>query len=410
MSFRLSLTGDILAYRSLIKRSLKDPSSFYRVFEKIGPLLNSYDYVIGNLEMPFGGELAGYTAMDMSFNTPDSFAYVLKDSGFDMLTTANNHCLDRGIPGLIRTLDVLDNIGIEHTGTFRSIEEDHFYIKEVEGVKIGVIAYTYGTNPNVNGILVDDSNSFYVNLTKAQDSPYRRSPFKQWLLDNVIYNLPRSLQDKVHPIYPNHNYQDCVSSDEIDNPSNQPFIRRLVETIERAKRKADILIFSLHAGGQYNSYVGDYTRYLINLLKKTPIDVLIVNHPHCVLESNWSDKFVACSLGNFTFTPQEGYFIDGVYADYGIIINFDVDSRKKSIDSVSFTTIKNTVEDGIPRVTTVYDLFHELKTDKERSILVNDNSAVINRFLGTDNLRYDLSIEYDYRLLISKNFRYSSMG
>lgn len=81
------------------------------------------------------------------FNCPDELARDLKQSGFQLLTTANNHCLDGGPKGLVRTLDVLDQYQLDHTGTFRNkLEAQLPYIKMVKGIRIGVLAYTYGTN------------------------------------------------------------------------------------------------------------------------------------------------------------------------------------------------------------------------------------------------------------------------
>lgn len=62
-----------------------------------------------------------------SFNTPDRFVCSMKSAGIDYVSTANNHCLDRGTEGLIRTLDLLDQYGIKHFGTYRSKEERTSY-------------------------------------------------------------------------------------------------------------------------------------------------------------------------------------------------------------------------------------------------------------------------------------------
>ncbi len=65
-----------------------------------------------------------------TFNTPDSFASALTDAGIDVVTTANNHSLDRRFYGLSRTLDILDREGLKHTGTFRTPEEDRILMLE----------------------------------------------------------------------------------------------------------------------------------------------------------------------------------------------------------------------------------------------------------------------------------------
>ena len=104
------------------------------------------DYAVVNLECPLGGApYSGYPA----FSAPDAFARRLHDSGFDLLLTANNHCLDRRDAGLCRTIATLDAMDIPHTGTFLSPKhrsEVSPLIIEVKGLRIAMLSYTYGTN------------------------------------------------------------------------------------------------------------------------------------------------------------------------------------------------------------------------------------------------------------------------
>lgn len=85
------------------------------------PWVEQADLAVANLETTFSGgpNYSGYPA----FNTPDALGYALKDMGFDLLSTTNNHSLDKGYSGLSRTLDVLDEIGLPHVGTYRTQEE-----------------------------------------------------------------------------------------------------------------------------------------------------------------------------------------------------------------------------------------------------------------------------------------------
>ena len=73
--------------------------------------LIKYDYVIANLETPIAGEDLQYTKELYSFNSPVQFAEALKMTGVHCVTTANNHCLDRGIDGLKKTVDNLELLG-----------------------------------------------------------------------------------------------------------------------------------------------------------------------------------------------------------------------------------------------------------------------------------------------------------
>lgn len=401
---RITFTGDLLAYHNLIKKSrTKNGYDFSNVFKRVKKLFDSSDYVIGNLEMPLCDNKKGpFTKMDMLFNTPHEFARDAKKYGFDMFTTANNHCMDFGIEGLVNTIDILDSYGIDHTGTFKSPDEPRFLIKSVNGIKIAFLSYTYSTNPNVNGYEINTNNDFYVNLTRKQDAPIKRSFLKNNALE-FFYRLPLKLQNKIHPIYPNHSYLDCVSDEVINNLENYQYIERIRNTIGVAKQESDLVVFCLHSGGQYNSSIGAYTDYLIKDISNYGVDILITNHPHCVLHSKFiNNQFVSYSLGNFCFTPKEGYYIDGVFCDYGIVLHFDIEDHTGSIQQVKFNVIKNIrANDGTEFVISTHELYDNLISKKQKEQLVLDNGAVISRFMGK-KIETNISHEYDYLKLMKK--------
>lgn len=117
-------------------------------FTLIAPTIQAADYAVVNLEVPLGGGKGGYTGFPC-FSAPDSFAGALKDAGFDLFLTANNHTLDRSDYGLRRTIQVLDSLKVDHTGTFTDAAERTRLvplIKNVNGIKIAFLNYTYGTN------------------------------------------------------------------------------------------------------------------------------------------------------------------------------------------------------------------------------------------------------------------------
>ena len=123
-------------------------------FRYIKDYIRSADLAILNLEVPLAGKpYSGYP----QFSAPDALAEAAKEAGFDVMTTANNHCMDRGKKGLERTLRALDSLGIPHLGTYRTRTERNTtqpLLLEVNGLKIALLTYTYGTN----GILVQDPN------------------------------------------------------------------------------------------------------------------------------------------------------------------------------------------------------------------------------------------------------------
>lgn len=116
-------------------------------FRLIAPTITEADYAVVNLEVPLGGgpRYSGYPC----FSAPDSYAQALKDAGFDMFLTANNHCLDSGDRAARRTLTALDSLGIDHIGTFHdAAQRDTLapFIKDIHGIRFGFLNYTYGTN------------------------------------------------------------------------------------------------------------------------------------------------------------------------------------------------------------------------------------------------------------------------
>lgn len=116
--------------------------------------------LFGNLETTFAGASRGYSGYP-TFNSPSELGVAVKNIGIDILSTANNHCMDKGATGVVSTLDTLDEIGIDHIGTNRSKEEqDTVLVKEVNGIKIAFLSFTYGTN----GIPVPAGKEYLVNL------------------------------------------------------------------------------------------------------------------------------------------------------------------------------------------------------------------------------------------------------
>lgn len=115
-------------------------------FTLVTPQIEAADIAVCNFETTLGGApYSGYP----QFCSPDEYAQAIRDAGFEIFLTANNHCLDRRSKGLIRTLDVLDSLGIKHLGTYRNrAERDSLYpyIIERGSMRIALLNYTYDTN------------------------------------------------------------------------------------------------------------------------------------------------------------------------------------------------------------------------------------------------------------------------
>lgn len=142
-SIVVAAVGDVLLDGPLHRQGADDEQGFGAVWEPVAPLLRDADVAYANLEGPLGG---GATAGFPRFNHPDRLADDLVALGVDVVSTANNHSLDRGRGGLVRTLDRLDAAGLQHTGTRRTKAERWFTIVERGGWRIAFVACTFAAN------------------------------------------------------------------------------------------------------------------------------------------------------------------------------------------------------------------------------------------------------------------------
>ena len=155
-AIKLAYVGDLLLLKDQVTSAYDETTGTYdfsRVYEYAAPYLQAADLAIGIYEGPSAGAEKGYSTSNFGdgikiyLNYPDEFAQAAKDAGIDLVSTANNHLLDMDLEGALRTLDVLDEVGLLHTGSYRNQEEkDEVMIVEVEGVKIAVLSYLKSIN------------------------------------------------------------------------------------------------------------------------------------------------------------------------------------------------------------------------------------------------------------------------
>ncbi len=289
ITFSLAAIGDVMCHNTQYMdayNSSTDSYDFSYVFEDIQTYIQSADISIGSLETTFSGKDRGYSNYP-TFNSPEQLAYDLSEMGLDVLSTAGNHALDKGFSGLSNTLDVLDNANISHSGTYRTQEDrDSVLIKDVNGVKVAVLSYTYGTN----GIPVPSDKEFCVNLI-----------------------------DK-----------DLIKKD-IENAKSQ---------------NADVIISCMHWGIEYQTTPNDEQEDLADFLFKNGVDIILGNHPHVLqpmekrsvtlADGTAEDCFVVYALGNFICDQNSENTRNS------IILNLDITKNpdgKISIDKVDYVPI-----------------------------------------------------------------------
>ena len=295
ITFTLTSLGDTLCHNTQYwdaYNSKTDEYDFSYVYEDIKNYTLSSDITIGSLETTFAGKEKGYSNYP-TFNTPDSLATALKDIGVDVVSLAGNHALDYGYTGLCRTIDVFNNIGLSHLGTYKTAEDqEKILIKDVKGVKIAFINYTYGTN----GIPVPSGKEFCVNLI------------------------------------------------------DKDFIKKQIN--QAKEQNVDMIVACMHWGTEYRTTANSEQKDLANFLFENGVDVILGNHPH-VLEpmekktitlqdGTTKEVFVVYALGNFTADQRDEITRDSAILNLTITKNSD---SKISIDKVNYVPIymyKNT--------------------------------------------------------------------
>ena len=157
-AFKIVFSGDLILLEDQVKRgyNVSDGTyDFHDCFKYTKDEISSADLAIGVLEGPLPGDPLLYSignfddgkAIYLGF--PDAWAEAIKDAGFDLVTTSNNHLLDRGEKSVYRTLDVLENLGLPSTGSYKNQQDKdlhHIHIIERDGLRIAALSYTYGTN------------------------------------------------------------------------------------------------------------------------------------------------------------------------------------------------------------------------------------------------------------------------
>ncbi|NBI09334.1 CapA family protein [Colidextribacter sp. OB.20] len=337
----LMVAGDIMSHMPLtndcyVKET--DSYDYTHVMENAARQLQLADWAVGNLETTLAGgpEYSGYPR----FNAPDELAYNAKEAGFDLLCTTNNHCRDKGMAGLYRTLDVLDEAGVPHVGTYRSQEErdaNHgIYVADVGGISVAFLAYTYG----LNGFKLDNDKTFAANIF-------------------------------------NTDYYTTVSNPNYDLLREDLAAARALDT--------DLIAVITHWGIEYRTKQNSHQEELAKFLVEQGADLVLGGHPH-VLEpydtitvtgedGQERQGFVIYSLGNFISNQNfEDHRKDLATKTTAIL---DLELTKDPEGNTSLTDV---------RYTPYYMVHRNNRPVGERRILVDVNQAIADYEAGNGGI------------------------
>ena len=355
----LMFTGDILCYPEMTDGTNEDYSRLFREIERP----SDCDFLVGNLETPVAGKELLYTHELYCFNTPDSFVGTLKNFGFDLVSLANNHCMDRNEQGIERTLENCRKYGMDTVGLYTSPEDrNQIYIREINGIKVAFISYTYGTNAFAHRLFL--KRPYMVNLLQPEET-----------LKGSIHLL-ESAEDiaaRVDEIYGKKGEEYQLA---------KPYLEQLQNDIKCAKESADYVVMLLHCGGQYNPLPDAYTKYVARQIKEYGADIIVGLHPHIIQPCDTSDGYMtAYCLGNL-ICPEDKCLPSEVDPSYSAVLRLalEKDESGKITAKTGFSLYKTVTEDGLPIIYDTYDLCSACGDEK----LIKDCIHYANLFAGDE--------------------------
>ncbi|HZW39903.1 MAG TPA: CapA family protein [Ignavibacteriaceae bacterium] len=327
----INVVGDIMCHSPQYQYAQVNGDSFdfKPFFRKVEKYFLNDDLTLGNFETTTAGAKEEYSGYPF-FNSPDDYITSLKEVGFDILTTSNNHSLDKGVKGLLRTIDIMNLNGIHYNGTFASQRDrDSIRLLNIKGINIAFLSYSYGTN----GLPVPKEKPYVINLLDT----------------TLIFN-----------------------------------------DIRRAKMiGADIVFVHYHWGKEYETTPNKFQQNLAQLTFNAGADIIVGGHPHVLQPMMYGNKpdgrkgFIMYSMGNFISNQRKDY------KDISIILNLklkkDFNTNITTIDSVGYIptyVYKGFTEAGNQYIVVPLNEIHKepylKKMQEELDILRNKVNELVN--------------------------------
>lgn len=282
-SFTFAGVGDNLIHQAIFSQYEMGVTDydFKEDYALMKPYIEAADLSFINQETICAGEEFGLSHYPQ-FNGPTQILDAVADTGFDWLAASSNHSLDKGSDALLAELNYLhENYpDISVTGAYRSEEESNQYIvREVNGIKVGLLGYTYG----LNGIPL------------PEDMP--------WLVE-------------------------LINEDQIQ------------KDMEALSKISDVQIVSMHWGTEYHTEIEADQQALAQKMNEWGVEVIIGTHPHVIkpaeiIQGEKQDTLCYYSLGNFLSAQDTNEGMVGGMASF--TLQYDFDTQETSFKDVKFT-------------------------------------------------------------------------
>lgn len=315
--------GDVLPHINFDNHALAYGGGEYnydKFFEKLKPFTSQADYFMLNCEFTAhpDREPSGFPM----FNSNKAIYKSLAGIGVDVITTTNNHCLDTGLEGLDYTIDGIHEAGIENVGTRKDPTKHEYLIKDINGIKVGVLAYA----EQLNG------------LEYLLDTPEKKAKV-----------------DMIDPLY----------------------IKEDIEAITR--EGAEFIVVYPHWGDEYSSYPRADQIELAHDMIDWGADMVIGNHPHVIqpreeyITADGRKGMIYYSLGNL-ISNQSHVFFDGDYRqEQGLLVDAIIykgenDKKAKLLTTTYHNTWVETSYDDYGRLNQTYVIDQYLDTPSETEV------------------------------------------
>lgn len=307
-SISLIMAGDNLINDKLYNAAKKDDGSydFKSMYSYIKDIVKNYDLAYYNQETILGGSEIGVSSYP-AFNSPYEVGDATIDTGFNLVSLATNHTLDRGEKAIINSLNYWNNkSNVLTSGSYLSNDDrNKVNIKEVNNITYTMLNYTYGTN----GIKVPEGKEYLVN------------------------------------IWP------CTGNNPDNDTKYQEYKKVVKEDILRVRDKVDLLIVAMHFGVEYTHVPTKYQIDMAEFLSSLGVDIIIGTHPHVIMPITYiNDTLVIYSLGNFLSaqdTNNDYNTTVGLLSSIKITKNIDKDNNSSiKLSDLNNELIYTTNKDG----------------------------------------------------------------